>query len=109
MKSLPSTTVFIFIMMTLSLVSPELFAQKKDQKLDTLKQQITELLSKQKGNFAVAFKDLSTGKELLINEKMIFHAASTMKTPVMIEAFRQVKKKKFGLQDSIVLKNEFHS
>ena len=30
-----------------------------------------------------------TGEELLINARESFHAASTMKTPVMIEIFRQ--------------------
>ena len=38
-----------------------------------------------------------------------FHAASTMKTPVMIEIYKQVKEKRFKLTDSIVLKNELKS
>jgi beta-lactamase class A len=39
----------------------------------------------------------------------MFHAASTMKTPVMIEVFKQAEQGKFSLQDSITLKNEFKS
>lgn len=74
-----------------------------------LKHEINNVLSKQKGTFAVAFKDLSTGKELLINEEEDFHAASTMKTPVMIEVFKQASEKKFSLTDSILIKNEFKS
>ncbi len=77
--------------------------------LRNLKQQINNILSNQKGTFAVAFKDLSSGKELLINEQENFHAASTMKTPVMIEVFKQVSEKKFTLTDSILIKNEFKS
>ena len=46
---------------------------------------------------------------MFINEKMIFHAASTMKTPVMIEIFKQAAENKFNLDDSIEVKNEFKS
>jgi beta-lactamase class A len=57
----------------------------------------------------VAFKDLATGDELLIREKESFHAASTMKTPVMIEVYKQAGEGKFSMQDSVVVKNEFKS
>jgi beta-lactamase class A len=77
--------------------------------MQQLKQQIIEELAKQKGTFAVAFKDLATGNELLINEHDTFHAASTMKTPVMIEVFKQAAEGKFSLSDSVVIKNEFKS
>jgi beta-lactamase class A len=90
------------------LLPPFLFAQA-DANMMNLKQRIMEKLSEQKGTFALAFKDISTGKELLINEKEVFHAASTMKTPVMIEAFRQAAKGKFSMNDSIIIKNEFNS
>lgn len=75
----------------------------------TVIQKINERLSKEAGVFAVAFKDLSTGEEILINERESFHAASTMKTPVMIEVFKQAAEGEFSLDDSIVLKNEFKS
>ena len=38
-----------------------------------------------------------------------FHAASTMKVPVLIELFHQVKDGKFKLNDTIVIRNEFRS
>jgi beta-lactamase class A len=71
--------------------------------------EITEILSREKGTFAVAFKNLKTGETLLINEHEVFHAASTMKTPVMVEAFKQAQEGKFSLTDSVTLKNEFRS
>jgi beta-lactamase class A len=77
--------------------------------MQSLKQQITDTLSSQKGTFAVAFKDLQNGKEILINEHLPFHAASTMKTPVMIEVYKQAAAGKFSLNDSIVIKNQFKS
>lgn len=79
------------------------------QSIETLRQQITDEISRSKGLFAVAFKDLSSGKTVLINEKVSLHAASTMKTPVLIEIFKQAKEKKFSLDDSLDVKNTFSS
>jgi beta-lactamase class A len=81
--------------------------QRKDD--SKLKAEIEEILSKEKGVYAVAFKDLKTGETLLINEHEIFHAASTMKTPVMVEAFRQAGQGRFSMKDSLTLKNDFKS
>jgi beta-lactamase class A len=39
----------------------------------------------------------------------VFHAASTMKIPVMIELFHQVREGKVKFTDSLPIKNEFHS
>jgi beta-lactamase class A len=84
------------------------YSQSKTS-MEQLRQTIITELSKQKGTFAVAFKDIKTGKELLINEHDTFHAASTMKTPVMVEVFKQASKGRFSLSDSLVIKNEFKS
>lgn len=85
----------------------DIFAQKPS--LESTKTAIEAKLKTVEGEFAVAFKDLQTGKTLFINEKENFHAASTMKTPVMIEIFKQAKAGKFKLTDSILVKNEFKS
>ena len=77
--------------------------------LEDLKADIRKELSQNKGVFAVAFKNLTTGEVILINEDTVFHAASTMKTPVMIEVFKQAAEGKFSLTDSITIKNEFKS
>ncbi|MCX6213651.1 serine hydrolase [Spirosoma sp.] len=77
--------------------------------LSKLRQQIEQELSKQPGIFAVAFKDLTTGKELLIREHEVFHAASTMKTPVMIEVYKQAAQHKLALQDSMTITTDFKS
>ncbi|WP_323134731.1 serine hydrolase [Pontibacter kalidii] len=77
--------------------------------MNELRRQITEALEKQEGTFAVAFKDLATGEELLLNERETFHAASTMKTPVLIEAYKQAAEGRFSMKDSILIKNEFSS
>lgn len=45
----------------------------------------------------------------MIHPDAVFHAASTMKTPVMVEVFRQAAAGKFTLNDSVRIINTFHS
>ena len=59
--------------------------------------------------FALAFEDLSTGQQFFINEHENFHAASTMKTPVLIETFRLVAAGRLSLDDSILVHTDFIS
>lgn len=84
-------------------------ACKTESPLAQLEQQIKAELAKEKGFFAVAFKNLSTDEEILISAQDSFHAASTMKTPVLIELYKQAAAGKFSLQDSVLVKNEFKS
>ena len=80
------------------------------QDLQQLESSIDSMFASEKGNFAIAFRDLSSSNiELFKNEHENFHAASTMKTPVMIEVYRQAKEGKFNLEDSLIIKNEFKS
>ena len=58
---------------------------------------------------AVAYYDLASGAELLINPDTNFHAASTMKVPVMMEVYRQVAAGKLSLNQRIPIKNDFRS
>lgn len=61
------------------------------------------------GTFAIALHDLSNNEMILLNEREEFHAASTMKTPVMIEVYKKVAAGIFNLTDSIEIKNNFYS
>jgi len=78
-------------------------------KKQDITKELADTLHQAKGNFALAFKDLQTGEEILIDEHRLFHAASTMKTPVMIEVFKQARAGKFSLEDSIPIKTTFNS
>lgn len=77
--------------------------------LEILEQQIKDELAQVEGIFGLAFKNLATGEEILISARDSFHAASTMKTPVLIELYKQAAEGKFNLTDSILIKNEFKS
>ncbi|NBB99280.1 MAG: serine hydrolase, partial [Bacteroidetes bacterium] len=58
---------------------------------------------------AVALHDLSSGHRLAIRGDRSFHAASTMKVPVMMEVFRQAEAGAFQLDDSLTVRNAFTS
>jgi len=93
----------------LLLISFFVFSSMYAQSLKKLKKEIVTTLEPVPGVFAVAFKDLQTGKTIYINEHEIFHAASTMKTPVLAEAYKQAAAGKCSLTDSVVIINEFKS
>ena len=75
-----------------------------------LQNKIASIFEENQGEFAIAFKNISEEKDsILLNAHEDFHAASTMKTPVMIEVFKQASEGKFSLHDSLVIKNDFKS
>jgi beta-lactamase class A len=75
-----------------------------------LRSEVLSEIGRTEGIFAVAFREISRpGTGLLINEHEPFHAASLMKICVMIEVYRQVADRKFSLDDTICVRNEFTS
>lgn len=78
--------------------------------LTQLEADIKAEFAKTEGDFAIAFRNLQAPEEeLLINANESFHAASTMKTPVLLEVYKQAGAGTFDLDDSLVVKNEFKS
>ena len=57
----------------------------------------------------VYFQDLTTGDSVLVSARLRFHAASTMKVPVMIQLFRDRDAGRLSLDDSIAVTNTFRS
>ena len=57
----------------------------------------------------LALRTLDGRSELLLDADKTFHAASTMKVPVMIELFRQARAGTLSLDDPLLVENEFHS
>ncbi|MFY0696224.1 MAG: serine hydrolase [Balneola sp.] len=78
--------------------------------LNELKEKIDLELSTLEGDFAIAYQDIShPEQQILINVDERFHAASTMKTPVLIELYKRAENTDLDLQDSILIKTEFKS
>jgi len=97
--------------MLLLITGAVLFTGMSAQKtsLRKLKKEVKQVFAAQPGVFALAFKDLQSGKTMYINEHEIFHAASTMKTPVLIEAYKQAVDGKLAIIDSVTIINDFTS
>src|SRR5712692_9933720 len=55
------------------------------------------------------YRDLTTGDSLTVGSGVRFHAASTMKIPVMIQLFRDRDAGLLSLDDSITITNTFRS
>src|SRR5882672_772600 len=86
------------------------FSQERQAGMPALPGKIDELVRASGAEtVAVAYYDLATGKELLINPDVSFHAASTMKVPVMMEIFRQAAAGKLSIDQRIWVKNDFAS
>jgi len=70
---------------------------------------IAKLILRSGSDVAVAFHPLDDRDEILVRPDDEFHAASTMKIPVMIELFRQAHDGALRLDDPVPVLNEFHS
>ncbi len=81
----------------------------QDAKLSAAEFQIEKRIRTSGADVAVAFRTLDGKTEWFFNPDETFHAASTMKIPVMIELFHQVREGKAKLDDPLLIKNEFHS
>jgi beta-lactamase class A len=74
-----------------------------------LKARVQKLIDASGAEVAVAMQTLDGRDELLLDPDKPFHAASTMKVPVMIELFRQADAGTLSLDDPLLVRNEFHS
>ncbi len=84
-------------------------AAGQDSKLTAPIPGIQEAIRKSGADVGVAFRTLDGKAEWFFRADESFHAASTMKIPVLIELFHQVREGKLKLDDPLVVKNEFHS
>jgi len=83
---------------------------RPDPALDALGARIDARIRETPGAVVgVAFRDLAGDGDLFVNADESFHAASTMKLAVMIEAFRQVDAGRLRLDQGILLVNQFGS
>lgn len=93
----------------LTIILPALMLSSAPLDSATLQQSIQHLADSLHAEIGVTFYNLHTGEAFNFQERVMFHAASTMKVPVMIEVFRQAEAGTFKLDDSLLVKNEFKS
>jgi beta-lactamase class A len=81
-------------------------AQSKDSVVEQIQARISAEPGAQVG---VAYVDLASGDTLFLNADTSFHAASTMKVPVMIELFRRANTGSFRMDQGLLMVNQFAS
>lgn len=101
-----STTRQSRLLAILLLVAAPLHAQR----LDSLRTVVTaRLAAAGDARIGFYFRSLVGSDSLVINGDERFHAASTMKVPVMIQVFRDVDAGRLQLRERIPVRNEFRS
>lgn len=74
-----------------------------------LENQLRGIIASSGVEVAVGYRTLDGKTELFIDGDKPFHAASTMKVPIMIELFRQARSRQLSLDDTLPVRNEFRS
>jgi beta-lactamase class A len=94
-----------FLLLTWTALPSQTSAQSNAQ----LTARLQAIISASGAEVGVAFRSLDGSSEVLIDADKVFHAASTMKVPVMIELFRQAQAGSLELDDPLPIENEFRS
>lgn len=94
----------------LTLLATALLIAAPQHPSDTLQSRLEARIRQTAGaTVGLSYVDPATGRAVHINADTSFHAASTMKVPVMIELFRQVDRGELSLDRGMLLKNAFRS
>ncbi len=104
----PTLVRGITLAAVLSLMSGGSTAQGRSAQ-SPLEASLRSLIAASGAEVAVAFRTLDGRSEVLIDPDKPFHAASTMKVPVMIELYRQATAGLVSLDQRLEIRNEFHS
>jgi len=90
------------------LVAASLLALSQSQ--DSVVEQIQSRIRAEPGaQVGLAYIDLGSRDTLFLNADTSFHAASTMKVPVMIELFRRANTGSFRMDQALLMVNQFAS
>ena len=92
--------------MTLITAALLMIAARSDSLFARIQSRIAQEPGAQVG---LAYLDLASGDTLFVNADTSFHAASTMKVPVMIELFRRANTGSFRMDQGLLLVNQFAS
>jgi len=83
-----------------------LVAPRRDSLVERINSRIAQEPAAQVG---LAYIDLQSGDTLFLNADSSFHAASTMKVPVMIQLFRSAAAGWFAMDQKLMMVNQFAS
>jgi beta-lactamase class A len=95
------------VLLSLVFVTP---AQSAADKLQAVSTEIDRIIGLSGAEVSVIYRTLDGRPQMLsVRPDIVYHAASTMKVPVMIELFRRIDAGQLKLDDTIVVSNVFHS
>ena len=89
--------------------SPPGLSAPSDSRMAAAAASIDARIAGSHADVAVAVRTLDGSSLWLENADVAFHAASTMKVPVLIELYRQVHAGRLHLEDPLLIRNEFPS
>jgi beta-lactamase class A len=95
--------------LVLSLVLAQAPPSPSATSISTLTARVQKLVAASGAEVAVVMKTVDGRDEIRIDADKVFHAASTMKIPIMIELFRQAEAGTLSLDEPLPVRNEFHS
>src|SRR5688500_14515185 len=105
-RALVTTAALMVSVVTNPIITDSLHAQARD----SLRVRLEERIAATPGAIVgLYYKSLGSGELVTIAPDSSFHAASTMKVPVMIEFYRQVERNGLGEQQPVLLINQFAS
>lgn len=81
----------------------------ESSEIDLARKRVESIIEQSGAGVSVAFRTLDGEQELLIGPDVVYHAASTMKIPVMIELFRQAHERELRLDEPLRITNTFAS
>jgi beta-lactamase class A len=101
--------VLAAVLAAVALTAGAAVADAASRPSEPVRARLDALIRKSGADVAVAYETLDGGDALFIQGDVEYHAASTMKVPVLIELFRQARAGVLSLDDEIAVVNEFHS
>ncbi len=104
-----SMNVFLSLLLTLLPAVFQAPPPARGGRMPAARSAIEALIRESGAEVSVAFRTLDGRDELLLRETESFHAASTMKIPVMIEMYRQAESKTISLDAAVPVVNQFKS
>ena len=100
---------FVFVFVVFVALCSAFTCAAQTGSLEDAKKSVLSRIEKSGADVGIAFRTLDGKDEWYSRADESFHAASTMKVPVLIELFHQVKDGKLKLSDPLVVRNEFRS
>ncbi len=107
MAAMPKVIPFLFG--AFLQVQPPASVANRGPAPDALRADLARAIEESGAEVAIAFRTRDGAMEVLIEADRAFHAASTMKVPVMIELFRQASAGTASLDEALPIRNEFRS